>query len=333
MDKCLPFGASISCSHYQRFSNGLKHILKARMKKRGHALTNYLDDFLFTAMAKWICNQMIQSFLNLCEELNIPVAVEKTEWADTVVVFLGVLMNGWVLTLSIPLEKRLKALNLLNEISAKKKATVKQLQILTGYLNFLMKAIFPGQTFTRRMYAKYSQTCLKPHHHVKLDSEFRFDCEVWRTFLQNHKNEAICRPMVDLDTSVSARTLQFYSDASANESFGFGAVFRRKWLFGRWETGYIRTFKPSIEYLELFALVTAVLTWGHLLQDQRVIVYCNNTAVVAMLNSTVSSCPNCMYLLRLLSLNNLIHNCRIFGRYIASLDNNLADSLSRLQFK
>ena len=30
MDKCLPFGASISCPHYQRFSNALHHIMEFR---------------------------------------------------------------------------------------------------------------------------------------------------------------------------------------------------------------------------------------------------------------------------------------------------------------
>ena len=33
VDKCLPFGASISCSHYQRFSNSIKHILKYKLQK------------------------------------------------------------------------------------------------------------------------------------------------------------------------------------------------------------------------------------------------------------------------------------------------------------
>ena len=28
VDKCLPFGASISCSHFQRFSNAVKHIVQ-----------------------------------------------------------------------------------------------------------------------------------------------------------------------------------------------------------------------------------------------------------------------------------------------------------------
>ena len=42
VDKCLPFGASISCSHFQRFSNAVKHIVQWRTKKD---LVNYLDDF------------------------------------------------------------------------------------------------------------------------------------------------------------------------------------------------------------------------------------------------------------------------------------------------
>ena len=33
VDKCLPFGASISCSHFQRFSNAIKHIVQFKKKK------------------------------------------------------------------------------------------------------------------------------------------------------------------------------------------------------------------------------------------------------------------------------------------------------------
>ena len=104
VDKCLPFGASISCSHYQRFSNALRHVVEVRSGSK--SLTNYLDDFLFMAIKKWICDNMIKMFLQLCKEVNIPVALEKTEWSDTVIVFLGILLDGQRLLLSIPLEKR-----------------------------------------------------------------------------------------------------------------------------------------------------------------------------------------------------------------------------------
>ena len=79
VEKCLPFGASISCVHYQRFSNSLKHLLEYRTGKKGRRVTNYLDDFLFLALKKLICNYMIKQFIKLCQELNVPVAFEKTE--------------------------------------------------------------------------------------------------------------------------------------------------------------------------------------------------------------------------------------------------------------
>ena len=78
VDECLPFGASISCALYQKFSDALRHIIEYRTGRK--VLTNYLDDFLFIAITKWICDQMIAQFIELCRELNIPVVVEKTEW-------------------------------------------------------------------------------------------------------------------------------------------------------------------------------------------------------------------------------------------------------------
>ena len=92
VEKCLPFGASISCSYYQRFSNALKHILKWRINREAtgtlvrREVTNYLDDFLFLAFSKLVCDGMIHEFLQLCTDLNVPVALEKTKWSDTLLV-------------------------------------------------------------------------------------------------------------------------------------------------------------------------------------------------------------------------------------------------------
>ena len=102
VQKCFPFGSSISCLHYQHFSNVLRHLLEfktgtkpepGRISGKKGAATNYLDDFLFLAWTRWFCNNMIQSFLYLCSILGIPVALEKMEWADTLIVFLGILLE------------------------------------------------------------------------------------------------------------------------------------------------------------------------------------------------------------------------------------------------
>ena len=143
VDKCLPFGASISCAIFQRLSNAIWHITKFRTNQ--DTITNYLDDFLFVVYIRSICNDMIKEFLNICSRVGIPIAEEKTKSASNLIVFLGILLNGLSLTLGIPEEKRTQALYLLSKIVDKRKSTVRELQQLCGYLNFLNRTIYPGR--------------------------------------------------------------------------------------------------------------------------------------------------------------------------------------------
>ena len=101
----------------------------------------------------------------------------------------------------------------------------------------------------------------------------------------------------------------------------------------QWEVRYIKEYNLTIEYLELFAMVAALLTWGDELKHRRISLFCDNKPVVGMLNKLSSSCHNCLQLLRILTLNNLINDRRVFAVYVRSADNDLADSLSHLQFK
>ena len=147
IDKCLPFGARISCSHFQWFSNSLKHLV-VHCTGVHRAITNYLDDYLFLAATLWQCNELVTAFLMVCGKINFPVAFDKTCWGTLQLVFLGILLDGRCFRLCLPEEKRIKALHLLQRIVSKKKATVKELQKLTGTLNFLCRVIHPGRMFT-----------------------------------------------------------------------------------------------------------------------------------------------------------------------------------------
>ena len=96
------------------------------------------------------------------------------------------------------------------------KTTVKNLQRLAGYLNFLNHAIIPGRVFTRHMYAKFTEKSkiLKSYHHVNLDKEFKSDCKIWLDFLKLRQDSNIYRPMIDWSENLVAKQLEFYSDAS-----------------------------------------------------------------------------------------------------------------------
>ena len=232
VDKCMPFGASISCVHFQRLSNALKHIVES-LEQVYNIITNYLDDFLFIHYLRQVCNRIMRRFLLVCEMINFPVAEDKTEWASTIVTFLGLMLNGWTFTLMVPDEKKWKVINILSKFYNAKKVTIKDIQILTGVLNFLNKAIVPGRVFTRRFYNKLqtkmtngSGKQLKQFHHVNIDKEMKNDCETWLTFLTNQK--AVNRPFVDFDLEITGEDVGFFTDSSRNPDLGFGCYFAKK---------------------------------------------------------------------------------------------------------
>ena len=229
VDKCLPFGAKISCKIFQDFSDAIKYLVQCKSGLL-MAIVNYLDDFLFIAMTVRGCNHLMVIFMDICKIIGVPISAEKTVWSTAVLVFLGVLLNGSTFKLSIPEEKQIKAINALQRILSKQKVTVQELQQLTGLLNFLNRAIFTGRAFTRRMYAKFSgiikirksgtgcaewePRVLKLHHHVKLDAEFKADCRVWLEFLDSRMLSTVSRPYVDMTEDKALLELEFFSDAS-----------------------------------------------------------------------------------------------------------------------
>ena len=211
VDKCLPFGASISCSHFQRFSNAVKHIVHWRTKSN---LINYLDDFFFVALLKLLCNNQIKEFLRICELIQFPVSLEKTFWATTKLVFLGLLIDTINQCVCIPVEKVAKATYLIQAILAKKskKVTLNQLQKVCGFLNFLGRCIIPGRAFTRRLYVYTANDKLKPHHHIRINAEMRADLEMWLKFIKHPP--IFCRPFLDFSNVLVADEIDMFSDAS-----------------------------------------------------------------------------------------------------------------------
>ena len=208
VDKCLPFGSSISCAIFQAFSNAIAWIV---MFRTGQDLVNYLDDYFFVAMLTLMCNGQIQVFLDVCKRVNFPVSLGKTFWAAPKLTFLGMLLDA---------ENQVVAIH--------SKTTLQQLQRLCGFLNFLCKCVIPGRTFTRRLYVATSEkgVFLKAHHHLRLTQEMKADLRVWQTFLQ--QPTVFCRPSMDFSKLWYATELEFYTDASGR--IGCGGYCGTSWF-------------------------------------------------------------------------------------------------------
>ena len=241
--------------------------------------------------------------------------------------FLGLLINTINQCVSIPIEKIRKAKQLINDVLQKKskKLTLNQLQKICGFLNFLGKCVIPGRAFTRRLYAYTANTNLKPHHHIRIKAEMRADLTMWLAFIEHPT--VFSRPFLDFSKTLIADEVDMYSDASGR--LGMGALCQKDWMYIMWPQEFITKNKPSIEYLELYAVVAGVLTWIHRFKNRRIILFCDNESVVNMINLTTTSCKNCMVLIRMLVFKGLIENVRIFAKHIAGVKNVLADNLSR----
>lgn len=291
------------------------------------------------------CNSQVSLFMGICNDINFPVSLEKTEWATQFIIFLGILLNSISGRLAVPQDKVNKAEGQLQRILESKKVKVIDLQRLTGLLNFLCKAIFPGRAFTRRMYAKYRR--MPQHYHVRVDRELRMDVLVWQQFLNSQVS--VTRPFIDLSETLIANQFLFTTDASRNARLGMGGfialteIFTKKefskefpdqeysnrWFAQNWEPTFIQTSGSSIEVCELMAIAMAISLFSKFLHDRRIVIFCDNQAVMHMVNNSSSSCKKCMYLLRVITGVSLQHNVRYFCRYIDTKANILSDLLSR----
>ena len=296
IDKCLPFGSSISCALFQEFSNAVVHIVRFKTKKD---LVNYLDDYLFAALTKMICNGQIRIFLKVCELINFPVSMEKTEWGTCCLTFLGLLIDTINRLVCVPTDKIGKAKELIQMALERRKIKVRDIQKLCGFLNFLSKAIVPGRTFTRRIYSLMQGKCgaLKQHHHTKLSQEVKYDLQLWLKFLDHPA--AVCRPFADfrLDNATNFSDVRFFMDASKNSKLGCGGWCKNEWFQFRWPEQFLKDVDPSIAYLEMYGVAIGILLWIKHFANSRIFIHCDNQSVVHMINNTSSNCPNCMVLI------------------------------------
>ena len=102
--------------------------------------------------------------------------------------------------IAIPKEKIDKAYELIEYMLSKRKTTLHNMQKLTGFLNFLGKAIIPGRAFTRRLYSQTSGV-LKKHHHIAITTEIKMDLQMWQEFLKHPS--VYCRKFMGINDNIN----------------------------------------------------------------------------------------------------------------------------------
>ena len=182
VDKCLPFGCSLSCNLFEKFATFLEWALKRRTLDEN--IVHYIDDFLVAAKDLVSCEYLMNNFSVMCQELGVPLAPEKTIGPASKFTFLGLDIDTDNMSVSIPSDKLDKLISSLQKLMLKKKTTLKEMQSLSGLLNFCCKAIPAGRAFIRRFYDAMTGLT-KPFHHVRITAELKEDIKVWLLILHD----------------------------------------------------------------------------------------------------------------------------------------------------
>ena len=318
-DRCLPMGCSSSCYIFEAFSTSLEWII--RQKVPNVAILHILDDFLFIGYSYQDCYHALTIFQNLCIEIGVPLAPEKTLGPLQAMSFAGIYLDTVDMSASLPEDKITKFLGYIDQLIALKSATLKQVQSVTGMLNFACAVVEPARAFSRRLY-DITIGITQPHHHIKITKSVREDLYVWRTFLLSYNRKCFF-----LDHNfLSQDLLRFYTDSSS--TIGFGGVFGTHWFYGLWSEQCLRL---NIALLEIYPIYLALVFWGKLLANKCVMIMSDNQAVVHILNNFTSKDPVIMIIVRLIVLTCMQNNIFIRSQHLPGKSNILPDLLSRNQ--
>ncbi|RLJ22836.1 hypothetical protein DJ031_00175 [bacterium endosymbiont of Escarpia laminata] len=319
MDAVLPMGCSSSCSIFERFSTALEWAAKVKLGVT--EVIHVIDDFLLLANSFEKCNDDMQAFISMCDQIGVPLAHEKTCGPSTSISFLGIIIDTVQMHARLPEDKLNKARTLLLSFLAKQKVTLKELQSLIGVLSFASEVVVPGRPFLRRL---IDQTLgvSRPHYHIRLTRQTKLDLGVWLEFLQHFNGKAF---FLD-ENFLTGDFLQLHTDAAGG--IGYGALYGTEWFCGLWPVAWR---SHNVAVLELYPIVAAVHVWGNAWENKSVCFFTDNEALVPIINNQTSREPHIMALIRPLVLACLRFNINFAARHIPGRFNILADKLSRSQ--
>ena len=324
IDATLPFGLRSAPKIFSAVADGLMWMV--HHQGFTHSL-HYLDDFMLIGPpGSPYCEEALHATVQLCHELGVPVADEKTEGPSTTITFLGIEIDSCRRQLRLPQEKLRDLMRLLNHwmlhhrgprhgSTPRRTGTKRDLLSLIGLLNHAATVVRPGRTFLRSL-IDASTTVEHLDHHITLRAQARADIAWWYTFVSSWNGTSIL-PEVEPSHFL-------YSDASG--TWGCGAFWGSFWFQIQWIESWRNV---HIAAKELAPIVVAVALWGHLWRGRRICCYCDNVAVVFALNKGSARDPQLMCLLRALFFFSAVQGISLSARHIAGVLNESADALSR----
>ena len=253
--------------------------------------------------------------------MGIPLADDKIEGPALRIIYLGILVNSEHMSMEVTPQRQADTLQELQAWANMRTCTKRQLKSLIGKLGFISKVVRPGRMFSRRLIL-LSTTVQKMHHHISLNKPAKADIQWWLDFLPTWNTTTI----IPQSLAILSSDIKLFTDAS---DIGYGALYGSAWIQGAWDADDLKHL--SIDFRELFAILAAAHTWGHLWAGKRIIFTTDNKPITQVWSSLKSPSPQIMSLIRPLFLFAAHNSFSISFKHIYGLYNPIADALSRFQ--
>ena len=194
----------------------------------------------------------------------------------------------------------------------------RDLQSLTGLLQYATKVVWPRRPFLHRLYA-LQNVGSRPTHFIRLNQAARADITWWFLFVERWNGLSIAWDLKHC-------SLEFTVFSDASRLWVCGAYSANHWFQLEWPP---QVAELPIATKELFPVVIAAAVFGKLWSGDLVKFKMYNLAVVQVIQVTYCKDPHLMHLIRLLVFFAAHFNFWFSASHIAGKRNTGADALSR----
>ena len=310
-DNCVVYGMKDAMLIQQLVSNTIAHVLHID----GHVVIIYCDDGAVVIDPGELGKAQFNKVLNKLKQMGFRLSEEKTSWPSHILIWIGIVFNSLLMTMSVPKEKIDLTLKLVNKWSGVREATLLEWQRLSGKLHYVSSCSPGARHFLGRIYDKVSEATVKGS--APVTPEVQKDLYWFSNFLEVYNGKRFIR-----DDTVHHT---IFTDACLT---GGGAEMNGRALAFLIPLG-IKQVSNSINQLEAYVLLVALRKWTDYLRHKNILIRCDNQVTVHALQSGKSREPMLRAIAREIWHLTAANDIDITISYINTKDNVVADTLSR----
>lgn len=312
-DTSLIMGCCTAPYIAMRCSLALKHI----MNQMDYFLVAYADDFSSVAEVNeaWAS---YNAFGSLLKHLGIAEATEKAVQPSPVLVFLGTGIDAQNQTIFVIPERIVEIKFELNRWRFKTWCTRNELESIISKLQFCTNCVRQGRVFISRLLNQLRNMRRAQYYIIK--DETRADLKWWWNFMEIFKSSYILWPEQFKQPGEIIST-----DAS---KIAIAGVCGKNYFHARIPE-WILLEDPNIANLEFLAIIIAFKKFLAQLKQKSIVIYCDNQAVVEVINNGRTRSEFLQRALREFTMICCHNSIEVKCTYISTHKNLLPDYLSR----